>query len=519
MPYASNADLPDYVKKLPGDKQSQWRAVFNSCMESDGGSDEKCFREANSVVKKDTDATEPVEPTVTAEPAETPPVTVEDASKLKRAEMDASSFAYVDASGGRHLPINDRAHVRNALARFNQTKFESAAARRTARRKIMAAARKFGIEVGTGSEKSALSMLKEWLGLEENIDYDGKPDLSVVTEDSFYTVKQADGRTRWYGRYSNAWLDRDGEILTEEAHKDYMRWAYDNGTLPELWLWHAPGTRIGETDWMDFSQGFAHASGLIDDGKESVIGSFKSQDLGMSHGFLALQQGKWVRRYRSYELSVLPRERAAVETSGFNILDAAKETEVMAFSDERRAWLVQALGEDTVKTLEADTTKMATQLKDLGVEYKEAEKKADEDTNVTVDGQKAIVAQMADLTTAMTQLVTAVGSIKKDVDAVKTAQTKTDDEKVEDAFLSKVAKAFGQNGGVTRPTESTKNVTDTGTGTPTTPGQGQADFFSQMIGEQLGVFAQAAEKGGTVGAPAVGTVTVTGSDGVQEVRD
>ena len=48
----------------------------------------------------------------------------------------------------KHRPINDdESHVRNAIARFNQTDFESAAAKERARKKILAAAKKYDIEV------------------------------------------------------------------------------------------------------------------------------------------------------------------------------------------------------------------------------------------------------------------------------------------------------------------------------------------------------------------------------------
>ena len=69
-------------------------------------------------------------------------LSTDDRDKLSRGE-----FAYVDSDGGEHLPINDASHVRNALARFNQTEFESKAAKERARKKILAAARKFDIEV------------------------------------------------------------------------------------------------------------------------------------------------------------------------------------------------------------------------------------------------------------------------------------------------------------------------------------------------------------------------------------
>jgi hypothetical protein len=64
-----------------------------------------------------------------------------------RNELRASQFAYVDSEGEEHLPINDAAHVRNAMARFNQTEFESKAAKETARKKILAAAARYDIEV------------------------------------------------------------------------------------------------------------------------------------------------------------------------------------------------------------------------------------------------------------------------------------------------------------------------------------------------------------------------------------
>jgi hypothetical protein len=64
-----------------------------------------------------------------------------------RDRLRSNQFAYVDRDGGEHLPIHDESHVRNAMARFNQTEFESAAAKERARRKIVAAARRHGIEV------------------------------------------------------------------------------------------------------------------------------------------------------------------------------------------------------------------------------------------------------------------------------------------------------------------------------------------------------------------------------------
>jgi class 3 adenylate cyclase len=62
-----------------------------------------------------------------------------------RAKLPDSAFAYVDSKGKRRLPINDEAHVRNALARFNQVRFEDDAARERARKRLLNAAKKYGI--------------------------------------------------------------------------------------------------------------------------------------------------------------------------------------------------------------------------------------------------------------------------------------------------------------------------------------------------------------------------------------
>jgi class 3 adenylate cyclase len=62
-----------------------------------------------------------------------------------RAKLPDSAFAHIDARGRRRLPINDEAHVRNALSRFNQTAFDDEAARDRARTKLLKAAKKYGI--------------------------------------------------------------------------------------------------------------------------------------------------------------------------------------------------------------------------------------------------------------------------------------------------------------------------------------------------------------------------------------
>jgi class 3 adenylate cyclase len=72
-------------------------------------------------------------------------VAVAKLSARERAKLPDRAFAYIDPQGRRRLPINDEAHVRAALARFERVAFEDDAARERARRRLLNAAKKYGI--------------------------------------------------------------------------------------------------------------------------------------------------------------------------------------------------------------------------------------------------------------------------------------------------------------------------------------------------------------------------------------
>jgi class 3 adenylate cyclase len=66
-------------------------------------------------------------------------------SASARAKLPDSAFAYIDSRGRRRLPIHDEPHVRNALARFDRVSFDDQAARERARKRLLNAAKKYGI--------------------------------------------------------------------------------------------------------------------------------------------------------------------------------------------------------------------------------------------------------------------------------------------------------------------------------------------------------------------------------------
>ena len=69
-------------------------------------------------------------------------------STEQRNRLKDDQFAYVDKDGERHLPIHDEEHVRNAIARFGRTHFESKAANERAAKAILKAAKKHDVDVG-----------------------------------------------------------------------------------------------------------------------------------------------------------------------------------------------------------------------------------------------------------------------------------------------------------------------------------------------------------------------------------
>jgi hypothetical protein len=62
-----------------------------------------------------------------------------------REHIETEEFAFPKE---RKEPIHDAAHVRNAIARFDQVKDVSSSERAAAWKRIKAAAKKFGVEVG-----------------------------------------------------------------------------------------------------------------------------------------------------------------------------------------------------------------------------------------------------------------------------------------------------------------------------------------------------------------------------------
>ena len=74
-------------------------------------------------------------------------------AKLDTKEREAIPDTKYAFPKERKEPLENAAHVRNAVARFNQVKGVSEAERDEAWKRIKAAAKKFGVELEEGSRK------------------------------------------------------------------------------------------------------------------------------------------------------------------------------------------------------------------------------------------------------------------------------------------------------------------------------------------------------------------------------
>jgi hypothetical protein len=72
-------------------------------------------------------------------------------SKLDQAQRDKISGSHYAFPNEEKEPLNDAAHVRNAIARFNQVKGVTDSERDEAWKRIQSAAKKFGVRLNSRS--------------------------------------------------------------------------------------------------------------------------------------------------------------------------------------------------------------------------------------------------------------------------------------------------------------------------------------------------------------------------------
>lgn len=294
-----------------------------------------------------------------------------------------------------------------------------------------------------GSTEGVTWFYEKALEAEREIVKEAKPKRT-----GFKVFQDTNGSDRWFGWVSNNWQDRENEIITSAAHREYVSWLDRHpDQAPELWSWHTKGTaRQHRADWWEYSDGFLMMSGpLTKEEAEAYRALGDDVNIGMSHGFRVYNQvGPYILQYRSFEVSDLPVEYAANPFTNF-------EVSKMAFSNSKRAYLAQLLGEDRVAELESTTEDMEKALTALGLSRKEldedyenylieqAKTKAQEDVDSLMDSLvdrlnieqlKEILETFSGQLESLKGLQTEVETLRQEVEALK----ETEDERVSSLF-------------------------------------------------------------------------------------
>jgi len=268
----------------------------------------------------------------------------------REAKMSDDQFGMVAERDGikvRKYPIHDKAHVRNALARAAQMinrGGQAASDAKAALPNIKDAAKRMGI------------------GVE-----DKKKELSAIQIE-----KDKNGDWRWVGWLSNKWIDWDGDIICEDAHKEYVDWWDKNKDLSPVFVsWHTPGTRRESVvDLMMYESGFLIASGKLTEPEAQGLLKAKAKcDIGMSHGTFVLERDvedrRIIKKYRMYECSDLAMENSANPFTDF-------DTIVKEVGMDKKLYLASILGSEELAEKFMERTKVKKENLDAaGIESKE----------------------------------------------------------------------------------------------------------------------------------------------------
>jgi len=253
-------------------------------------------------------------------------------------------FPYKDASGTIDLP-----HLRNAIARIPQAKHEDL----------------------TPEKKASLQKKAQAI-------------LESANKESFTVWHDKEkNQWRWFAIYSNKFRDNDNppEIIADHSHRDFVK-SVEAGLIPypELWLWHVPGSKVGQSDWLAYTdEGFALASGYFENEQVAKALSVYPDGLRTSHGMPSssikrdLTDKSIIIQHVTKEISPLPSQSAANKLTDFINFVLKEEGEEMAIPQEKIGFLKQAgLTDEQIAQIENGVKEKATQAEAEKLEYKEA---------------------------------------------------------------------------------------------------------------------------------------------------
>lgn len=175
-----------------------------------------------------------------------------------------------------------------------------------------------------GYPNSLINLVKEF----HNKLIDIKLQAGMILKSGSIALFKANNQLQWIGVPTNKFQDREKDILSDAAHKEFVALVKSGNTpYPELRPWHS--AKIGETTWIDYDErGFLVAGGhILKEFENYAINLITNtnEPLGMSHGMYSKDivrdiEGTIV-SYKSFEFSFLPQSNAANLLTSFTLGD------------------------------------------------------------------------------------------------------------------------------------------------------------------------------------------------------
>lgn len=311
---------------------------------------------------------------------------------------------------------------------------------------------------------------------------------SKTNKNSVVVRKDKDGNFRWFGWVSNNFKDRQQEIISEAAHKEYVGWLDEHPQFaPTFRIWHTKGTdREAQSDWWAYENGFLMMSGKLNQKEaESLLKMASKHKLGMSHGFFALSRDEKdhnvITKYRTFEVSDLPVEKAA---NPWTLVESMTEEKEM---DKSKADYISAqLGDAFLEAVKADSALKQEELRAEGVAEKADEPAAPAAETVTAPADTTVAntvvvaakdidmaalvegvakqigaKELSAWVTEAQKALASVPALTKELGEVKTQLAelkKSDDEKIAEAITPPAVKS--EYAWLNRPSNSKENALD-----------------------------------------------------------
>jgi len=218
---------------------------------------------------------------------------------------------------------------------------------------------------------------------------------ALLRKDSGLIAFKSIGNNHWLGVFTNNFQDKEGEWFSERAIDAYIQ-RVDTGIVPppELWLYHVPGSRLGQAGMVGRVGHFVLAMGEYDNtgAAQRAKAYFMKprRKWRMSHGFTfdedEFRDGVY-HQFNTFEISVLPAEVAA------NPFTTFEDVTTMKMLDESKLRVLREVLQDEADSVIASLEGASKALEESGINFKDF---ADANSSSETTAVKVAAAAVAD---------------------------------------------------------------------------------------------------------------------------